>query len=76
MRKVVSNVLDIKTGLSGIKFQSGVVFNNYMHARNQAGHFGFENLPAGQAGLSSAAVIPELIIPNYNIMMSFRKDTK
>ena len=57
--KVVSNELDIKTGLSVIKFENGIVFNNYVHAGNQVGYFGFENLCA-------FAVIPELIIPNYN----------
>ena len=44
--KVVSNELDIKTGLSVIKFESGIVFNNYIHAVNQVGYFGFENLSA------------------------------
>ena len=57
--KVISNELDIKTGLSVIKFESGIVFNNYIHAVNQVGYFGFENL-------SAAAVMPELMIPNYN----------
>ena len=44
--KVVSNELDIKTGLSVIKFENGIVFNNYIHAVNQVGYFGFENLSA------------------------------
>ncbi|MCW3120391.1 MAG: hypothetical protein JWM28_4473 [Chitinophagaceae bacterium] len=57
--KVTSNELDIKTALSVIKFENGVVFNNYIHANNQVGYFGFENLP-------STDIIPELIIPNYN----------
>lgn len=56
--KVVSNVLDIKTGLSVIKFAKGIVFNNYIHAVNQVGYFGFENI--------NMEMIPELIIPNYN----------
>jgi alpha-L-fucosidase 2 len=55
--KVVSNTLHIKTGLSVIKFDNGIVFNNYIHAVNQVGYFGFENMPAG--------IIPELIIPAY-----------
>ncbi len=66
--KVVSNELDIKNGLSVIKFDNGIVFNNYIHAINQVGYFGFENLPAGvltQAGLKQE-MIPELMIPNYN----------
>lgn len=56
--KVVSNELDIKTGLSVIKFDNGVVFNNYIHAVNQIGYFGFENI--------KEEMIPELMIPNYN----------
>jgi alpha-L-fucosidase 2 len=59
MGKVISNELDIKTGLSVIKFETGIVFNNYIHATNQTGYFGFENLP-------SVTIDPELIIPNYN----------
>ncbi|MEJ0103426.1 MAG: glycoside hydrolase family 95-like protein [Bacteroidota bacterium] len=61
--KVISNVLDIKTGLSAVKFENGVVFNNYIHATREIGYFGFESLPAG---ISSAVIIPELIIPDYN----------
>jgi alpha-L-fucosidase 2 len=57
--KVVSNELDIKTGLSVVKFESGIVFNNYIHAVNPVGYFGFENL-------SATLFIPEMIIPNYN----------
>lgn len=57
--KVVSNELDIKTGLAEIKFKNGVVFRNYIHATNHVGYFGFENLVAKD-------IIPELIIPNYN----------
>ncbi len=56
--KVISNLLDIKTGLSIIKFKNGVVFNNYIHAVNQVGYFGFENI--------KEEMIPELMIPNYN----------
>jgi alpha-L-fucosidase 2 len=62
--KVVSNELDIKTGLSEIKFDNGIIFHNYVHASMQVGYFGFENLPAGRQSMSSLA--PELIIPNYN----------
>ncbi len=56
--KVVSNVLDIQTGLSVIKFENGTVFNNYIHAVNQVGYFGFENI--------KEEIIPALLIPNYN----------
>lgn len=57
--KVISNELDITTGLSIIKFENGVVFNNYIHAFKQVGYFGLENI-------STENIIPELIIPNYN----------
>ena len=46
--KVISNELDIQTGLSTVKFENGIVFMNYIHASNQVGYFGFENLPAGR----------------------------
>ncbi|MES1215312.1 MAG: glycoside hydrolase family 95-like protein [Bacteroidota bacterium] len=61
--KVISNELDIKTALCVIKFENGVAFNNYIHAKNEVGYFGFENLPAN---ISIDDIIPELIIPNYN----------
>jgi len=57
--RVVSNELDLSNGLSVIKFDNGIVFNNYIHANEQTGYFGFENL-------SIPDVIPELIIPAYN----------
>jgi alpha-L-fucosidase 2 len=56
---VVSNELDIQTGLSEIKFANGIVFRNYIHATYNTGYFGFENL-------TTTDIIPELIIPNYN----------
>ncbi len=56
--KIISNVLDIKTGLSVIKFENGMVFHNYIHAVDQVGYFGFENI--------KEEMIPELMIPNYN----------
>ena len=64
--KVVSNELDIKNGLSVIKFDNGIVFNNYIHAINQVGYFGFENLPTyAKASVGVEEMIPELMIPNY-----------
>ena len=56
--KVVSNVLDIQTGLSTIKFENGTVFNNYIHAEQQVGYFGFENL-------NDTSIIPQLVVPDY-----------
>jgi alpha-L-fucosidase 2 len=55
--KVESNVLDISNGLSTIKFSNGVVFNNYVHATNPVGYFGFEGVTSPK---------PVLKIPNYN----------
>ena len=57
--KVVSNELDIKTGLSEIKFEKGIVFRNYIHATNNIGYFGFENIP-------QLNITPEMIVPDYN----------
>jgi len=57
--KVVSNDLNIENGLSLIKFENGTIFLNYIHATNQVGYFGFENLP-------NENIIPELIVPAYN----------
>ncbi len=57
--KVQQVKLDIATALCTVTFSSGVVFNHYVHATQQAGYFGFENLP-------SASVIPQLMIPAYN----------
>ncbi len=57
--KVVSNALDISNGLSTIKFENGVVLNNYIHAEKQTGYFGFENL-------TTTDLLPLLTIPSYN----------
>lgn len=56
--KVISNDLDIKTALSVIKFENGIVFNNYIHAVNEVGYFGFEHYTGN--------TIPSIIIPPYN----------
>jgi alpha-L-fucosidase 2 len=56
--KVISNELNIKNGLSVIKFDNGIVFNNYIHAVSEIGYFGFENC--------TEEMIPEIMIPNYN----------
>src|SRR6185436_11000051 len=61
--KLVSNELDIKTGLSEIKFDNGIIFHNYIHASMQVGYFSFENLPAQQ---SLSSITPGLVIPKYN----------
>ena len=56
--KVISNELDIKTALSVIKFENGIVFNNYIHAINQVGYFGFENC--------TEEIVPVIKIPPYH----------
>jgi len=63
--ELVSNVLDIRTALNTVKFSSGIVFNCYIHASQQTGYFGFENLPASLSGKESL-LMPELIVHNYN----------
>jgi len=63
--KVISNKLDIKKALNVIKFENGVIFKNYVHAIDNIGYFGFENLPS-HARLNENGFIPELMIPDYN----------
>src|SRR5579862_8176089 len=62
--KVVLNELNIEMALSTITFENGVLFHNYIHATNQIGYFGFENLP--QNGFSAGDLLPSLIIPEYH----------
>jgi len=62
--RVVLNELDIVRALSTVKFENGVLFHNYIHATNQIGYFGFENLP--QKKFSVNDIFPSLIIPGYN----------
>ncbi|KQM77236.1 hypothetical protein ASE74_18505 [Pedobacter sp. Leaf216] len=57
--KVVSNVLDIETALNTVKFENGTVFNCYIHAAQQQGYFSLEKL-------KSTAILPALIVHNYN----------
>ncbi|HPZ86484.1 MAG TPA: glycoside hydrolase N-terminal domain-containing protein [Flavihumibacter sp.] len=64
--KVKSNELDISKGLTSVVFTSGVVFNCYIHATQPQGYFGFENLPAAQVEKAIAALVPKLIVHNYN----------
>lgn len=69
--KVISNVLDIKTAVSTIKFETGVVLYNYVHAVDEIGYFVFKNLPASQQSINEESCLPELKIPGYN---SLNKD--
>ncbi len=72
--KVISNELDIKTALSVIKFQNGVVLNNYVHAVDEIGYFGFENLPEQQGSITENEFIPKLVIPDYNSIVKNNDD--
>lgn len=65
--KVVSNVLSIKDALNTVKFEDGVVFNCYIHAAKQEGYFSFEHL-------KSDAILPELIVHNYNTSVNGAAD--
>lgn len=56
--KVISNELDIRNGLNTIKFSNGAIVNNYIHATNLVGYFGFENIDA-------SLIVLELVAPNY-----------
>lgn len=56
--KVVHNELDIKTALSTIKFENGIVFTNYIHAVKKVGYFSFENC--------TIDIVPSLMLPSYN----------
>ncbi len=60
--KVLSNVLDLATALNTVRFESGAVFNCYIHASQQAGYFSIENIPSSL----QRDIIPELIVHNYN----------
>ncbi|MBS1577294.1 MAG: glycoside hydrolase N-terminal domain-containing protein [Bacteroidetes bacterium] len=61
---VISNELDLATALNTVQFESGVVFRCYIHASQNAGYFSFEHLP--QTLKSEEAIVPELIVHNYN----------
>ncbi|HUZ61221.1 MAG TPA: glycoside hydrolase N-terminal domain-containing protein [Hanamia sp.] len=72
--KVVSNNLNIKTALSTIKFQNGVVLYNYVHAKDEIGYFEFENLPTLPTASNENPCIPQLMVPNYNSTNKNRND--
>lgn len=55
--KVVSNQLDIQTGINTIRFSSGVIFTTYVHATAEYGVFTFENI--------TTPVLPEMVVPAY-----------
>ncbi len=57
--QVVLNELDISNGLSTIKYSSGVVIHNYVHASQKIGYFSIEN--------TDDFVVPSLMIPEYAV---------
>ncbi|WP_346238010.1 glycosyl hydrolase family 95 catalytic domain-containing protein [Niabella insulamsoli] len=61
---VVSNVLDISTGLNTVRFKNGLVFKCYIHATDNVGYFSFENIPSTIN--ASTSLMPRLIVHNYN----------
>jgi alpha-L-fucosidase 2 len=56
---VKSARLDIGQALATVEFSNGVRLNSYVHASEQIGFFGIDNL-------KDPSFIPELLIPNYN----------
>ena len=64
--KVVSNVLNIETALNTVQFESGIVFNCYIHATQNIGYFSFENIPEAISKDMEKVLVPELIVHNYN----------
>lgn len=64
--EVVSNILDIKTALNTVTFETGVVFNCFIHATDNTGYFSFENLTASISNSPEKLFSPELIVHNYN----------
>ncbi|HVM87877.1 MAG TPA: hypothetical protein VMT76_06785 [Puia sp.] len=61
--KIISSGVDISQALATVKFENGTLFHNYIHATEQVGYFGFENLPEN---FSINDLIPALIIPGYD----------
>jgi len=62
--RVVSNTLYINNAWNATRFESGVVFNCYIHAQKNIGYFGFENLPDTED--ITRLLTPGLIVHNYN----------
>lgn len=63
---VVSNELDIKTGLSIVRFDNGVILHQYIHANRQVGYFSFERLDPGHIAFRNFHDLLQLAVPNYN----------
>lgn len=63
---VLSNVLDIKTALNTVQFQSGIVFHCFVHASKNQGYFSFENLSSLTEKNATGIISPQLVIPGYN----------
>lgn len=68
---VVSNQLEIATALHTVKFTSGVVFQNYIHATQQAGYFSFDHITDENL---MKQLVPKLDVHNYNSGTSVESD--
>jgi len=64
--KQVSNTLNIQTALNTVTFESGVVFDCYIHATQNTGYFSFRNIPTAKLDETINALTPQLIVHNYN----------
>lgn len=60
---VISNQLEIATALHSVKFSSGVVFQSYIHATQQAGYFSFDHITDENL---MKDLLPKLDVHNYN----------
>ena len=50
--------LYLSTALCTIDFENGIRFNSYIHATDNTGYFGFENM-------DDTSLLPQLIVPEY-----------
>lgn len=64
--KVVYNKLDIVTALNTVQFESGALFNCYIHATKDIGYFSFENADEKKLPGIAQLLKPQLIVHNYN----------
>lgn len=68
---VISNQLEIATALHSVKFSSGVVFQSYIHATQQAGYFSFDHIT--DENLMND-LLPKLDVHNYNSVATAESD--
>lgn len=64
--KVLSNELYIDKGWNEIRFTNGMNFLTYVHATQERGYFGFENIPGELLKPDNQSLLlPRLIAPSY-----------